>query len=93
MLTCVVCVCLDAALTDGNVETRVSSADISASQHVLVCCLLELGGLIQGLGSTAAPLLTDSSTGLTPCHTHTVPIKHCGSWSNTVTKFKPTGDQ
>ncbi|CAJ1074884.1 HEAT repeat-containing protein 5A isoform X4 [Xyrichtys novacula] len=55
---------IDAALTDGNLETRVSSADLSASQHVLVCCLLELGGLIQGLGSTAAPLLTDSSTAL-----------------------------
>ncbi|KAJ4920035.1 hypothetical protein JOQ06_021952, partial [Pogonophryne albipinna] len=55
---------IDAALNDGNVETRVSSADISASQHVLVCCLLELGGLVQGLGSTAAPLLTDSSTAL-----------------------------
>ncbi|XP_039994056.1 HEAT repeat-containing protein 5A isoform X3 [Xiphias gladius] len=55
---------LYAALTDGNVETRVSSADVSASQHVLVCCLLELGGLIQGLGSTAAPLLADSSTAL-----------------------------
>uniref|UniRef100_A0A8P4G3W7 HEAT repeat-containing protein 5A n=1 Tax=Dicentrarchus labrax TaxID=13489 RepID=A0A8P4G3W7_DICLA len=51
---------IDAALTDGNVETRVSSADVSASQHVLVCCLLELGGLVQGLGSTAAPLLTDT---------------------------------
>nr|XP_046269809.1 HEAT repeat-containing protein 5A isoform X2 [Scatophagus argus] len=55
---------IDAALTDGNVETRVWSADVSASQHVLVCCLLELGGLIQGLRSTAAPLLTDSSTAL-----------------------------
>ncbi|XP_035024699.2 HEAT repeat-containing protein 5A isoform X1 [Hippoglossus stenolepis] len=55
---------IDAALTDGNVETRVSAAEISASQHVLVCCLLELGGLIRGLGSTAAPLLTDSSTAL-----------------------------
>uniref|UniRef100_A0A8P4KJ51 HEAT repeat-containing protein 5A n=1 Tax=Dicentrarchus labrax TaxID=13489 RepID=A0A8P4KJ51_DICLA len=43
---------------------EVSSADVSASQHVLVCCLLELGGLVQGLGSTAAPLLTDSSTAL-----------------------------
>ncbi|XP_036928579.1 HEAT repeat-containing protein 5A isoform X7 [Acanthopagrus latus] len=55
---------IDAALTDGNVETRVSSADVSASQHVLVCCLLELGALVRGLGSTAAPLLTDSSTAL-----------------------------
>ncbi|KAM7403791.1 hypothetical protein PAMA_004293 [Pampus argenteus] len=55
---------IDAALTDGNVETKMSSADVTASQHVLVCCLLELGRLIQGLGSTAAPLLTDSSTAL-----------------------------
>uniref|UniRef100_A0A7N6B1V5 HEAT repeat-containing protein 5A n=1 Tax=Anabas testudineus TaxID=64144 RepID=A0A7N6B1V5_ANATE len=53
---------IDAALADGNVENRVSSADISASQHILTCCLLELGELVQGLGSTAAPLLTDSST-------------------------------
>uniref|UniRef100_A0A3Q3X6B3 LAA1-like C-terminal TPR repeats domain-containing protein n=1 Tax=Mola mola TaxID=94237 RepID=A0A3Q3X6B3_MOLML len=51
---------VDSALTDGNVETRVSSADVSASQHVLVCCLLELGGLVLGLGSTAGPLLTDT---------------------------------
>ncbi|XP_029900277.1 HEAT repeat-containing protein 5A isoform X2 [Myripristis murdjan] len=55
---------VDAALSEGNVESRVSAADVSASQHVLVCCLLELGSLVQGLGSTAAPLLTDSSTAL-----------------------------
>ncbi|XP_008275344.1 HEAT repeat-containing protein 5A [Stegastes partitus] len=55
---------IDAALSDGNVETRVSSADVSASQHMLVCCLLELGALVQGLGSTAAPLLTDTATAL-----------------------------
>ncbi|XP_059208691.1 LOW QUALITY PROTEIN: HEAT repeat-containing protein 5A [Centropristis striata] len=55
---------IDAALADGNMETRVSPADVAASQHVLVCCLVELGGLILGLGSTAAPLLTDSSTAL-----------------------------
>uniref|UniRef100_A0A667YKR9 HEAT repeat-containing protein 5A n=1 Tax=Myripristis murdjan TaxID=586833 RepID=A0A667YKR9_9TELE len=51
---------VDAALSEGNVESRVSAADVSASQHVLVCCLLELGSLVQGLGSTAAPLLTDT---------------------------------
>lgn len=44
-------------------ETRVSSTDVSASQHILTCCLIELGGLIRGLGSTAAPLLTDGGTG------------------------------
>lgn len=54
----------DAALTDGNAENRGSAWDVSASQHLLVCCLLELGRLVQGLGSTAAPLLADSSTGL-----------------------------
>uniref|UniRef100_A0A8C2ZDS5 HEAT repeat containing 5A n=1 Tax=Cyclopterus lumpus TaxID=8103 RepID=A0A8C2ZDS5_CYCLU len=46
----------------GNMESK-SSLDVSASQQ-LVCCLLELGALIQGLGSTATPLLTDSSPGL-----------------------------
>lgn len=62
---------IDAVLTDGNVEARGSCADMSAGQHVLVCCLMELGGLVQGLGSTAGPLLTDTSTGLRACiHTH-----------------------
>ncbi|XP_029973021.1 LOW QUALITY PROTEIN: HEAT repeat-containing protein 5A [Salarias fasciatus] len=55
---------IEAAQTDGNVESRVSSADISAGQHVLVCCLQELGALVLGLGSTAGPLLTDTSTAL-----------------------------
>uniref|UniRef100_A0A8C2ZB38 HEAT repeat containing 5A n=1 Tax=Cyclopterus lumpus TaxID=8103 RepID=A0A8C2ZB38_CYCLU len=50
------------SLTEGNMESK-SSLDVSASQQ-LVCCLLELGALIQGLGSTATPLLTDSSPGL-----------------------------
>uniref|UniRef100_A0A8D3DC37 HEAT repeat-containing protein 5A n=1 Tax=Scophthalmus maximus TaxID=52904 RepID=A0A8D3DC37_SCOMX len=52
----------EAVYTKG--QNHISSADVSASQHVLVCCLLELGGLVQGLGSTAAPLLSDSSTAL-----------------------------
>ncbi|XP_064192200.1 HEAT repeat-containing protein 5A isoform X2 [Anguilla rostrata] len=54
----------DAALSDGNMEARVSVADMAASQHALVCCLQELGSLLQGLGSTAAPLLQDPATGL-----------------------------
>ena len=53
----------DAAMCDGNVETRVTTTDVAASQHVLVCALLELGSLVQGLASTAASLLTDTSTG------------------------------
>lgn len=41
-----------------------SPADVAASQHVLVCTLLELGSLLQDLRSTAAPLLQDTSIGL-----------------------------
>ncbi|KAM3594589.1 uncharacterized protein V6R79_010326 [Siganus canaliculatus] len=55
---------VDAALSDGNVETRASASSVAASQHVLTCCLLEVGALLQGLGSTAAPLLADGGTGL-----------------------------
>ncbi|XP_051502390.1 HEAT repeat-containing protein 5A isoform X1 [Myxocyprinus asiaticus] len=55
---------VDAALHEGNVETRVSPADVAASQHMLVCTLLELGRLLQDLSSTAAPLLQDTSIGM-----------------------------
>lgn len=58
------------AVAGENHESRVSSSDASTNQHLLVCCLLELGSLVQGLGSTAAPLLVDSSTG----DTHTLPV-------------------
>ncbi|NXA51387.1 HTR5A protein, partial [Nothocercus julius] len=54
---------VDAAVNDGNLETRITT-DVTASQHVLVCTLQELGSLIHGLGTTAAPLLQDSSTGI-----------------------------
>ncbi|XP_034370229.1 HEAT repeat-containing protein 5A isoform X4 [Arvicanthis niloticus] len=55
---------MDAVLSDGNLETRLSSMDVAASQHMLVCALQELGNLIHSLGTTAAPLLQDASTGL-----------------------------
>uniref|UniRef100_A0A672TUW0 HEAT repeat-containing protein 5A n=1 Tax=Strigops habroptila TaxID=2489341 RepID=A0A672TUW0_STRHB len=55
---------VDAAISDSNLETRISTTDVTASQHVLVCALQELGSLIHGLGTTAAPLLQDSSTGV-----------------------------
>ncbi|XP_046321272.1 HEAT repeat-containing protein 5A isoform X7 [Marmota monax] len=55
---------MDAVLSDGNLETRLGSTDVAASQHMLVCALQELGNLIHGLGTTAAPLLQDSSIGL-----------------------------
>ncbi|XP_016064989.1 PREDICTED: HEAT repeat-containing protein 5A isoform X5 [Miniopterus natalensis] len=38
--------------------------DVAASQHMLVCALQELGNLIHSLGTTAAPLLQDSSAGI-----------------------------
>lgn len=52
---------MDAVMSDGNLETRVGSTDVAASQHMLVCALQELGNLIHNLGTTAAPLLQDSS--------------------------------
>ncbi|XP_074886420.1 HEAT repeat-containing protein 5A isoform X2 [Buteo buteo] len=55
---------VDTAMSDNNLETRISTTDVTASQHVLVCALQELGSLIHGLGTTAAPLLQDSSTGV-----------------------------
>lgn len=55
---------VDAAMSDSNIETRVGTTDVSASQHVLVCALQELGSLILGLGTTAAPLLQGTNTGM-----------------------------
>ncbi|XP_052550652.1 HEAT repeat-containing protein 5A isoform X1 [Tympanuchus pallidicinctus] len=55
---------VDASVSDSNLETRISTTDVMRSQHVLVCALQELGSLIHGLGTTAAPLLQDSSTGV-----------------------------
>uniref|UniRef100_A0A8D0GB14 HEAT repeat-containing protein 5A n=1 Tax=Sphenodon punctatus TaxID=8508 RepID=A0A8D0GB14_SPHPU len=55
---------VDAVMSDGNLETRVGTADVAASQHMLVCALEELGSLIYGLGTIASSLLQDSSTGV-----------------------------
>ncbi|KAM4625645.1 HEAT repeat-containing protein 5A [Polymixia lowei] len=55
---------MDAALSDCNMETRVSATDVSASQHALLCSLMELSSIIQALGTTAAPLISDTSTAL-----------------------------
>ncbi|XP_062973856.1 HEAT repeat-containing protein 5A isoform X2 [Elgaria multicarinata webbii] len=55
---------VDAAMSDGNLETRSSTTNIVASQHMLICALEELGNLIHGLGTTAAPVLQDPSTGV-----------------------------
>lgn len=55
---------VDAAVSDCNVETRVSTTDVVASQHMLICALEELGNLIHSLSTTAAPVLQDSSIGV-----------------------------
>ncbi|XP_066486738.1 HEAT repeat-containing protein 5A isoform X2 [Tiliqua scincoides] len=55
---------VDAAMSDCNVEIRVSTTDVVASQHMLICALEELGNLIQSLSTTAAPVLQDSSIGV-----------------------------
>uniref|UniRef100_A0A8C3YRM5 HEAT repeat-containing protein 5A n=1 Tax=Catagonus wagneri TaxID=51154 RepID=A0A8C3YRM5_9CETA len=55
---------VDAVMSDSNLETRLGSTDIAASQHMLVCALQELGNLIHSIGTTAAPLLQDSSAGV-----------------------------
>uniref|UniRef100_A0A670XWD4 HEAT repeat-containing protein 5A n=1 Tax=Pseudonaja textilis TaxID=8673 RepID=A0A670XWD4_PSETE len=47
-----------------NVETHIGTTELIINQHMLICALEELGSLIHGLGSTATPVLQDSSTGV-----------------------------
>lgn len=53
----------EAVVNDANNENKVGTADVSASQHVMVCALQELGSLVQSLNSTASPLIQDPSIG------------------------------
>ncbi|XP_008565380.1 PREDICTED: HEAT repeat-containing protein 5A, partial [Galeopterus variegatus] len=55
---------MDAVMSDNNLETRLGSPDVAASQHMLICALQELGNLMHNLSTTVAPLLQDSSAGL-----------------------------
>ncbi|XP_062946324.1 HEAT repeat-containing protein 5A isoform X3 [Cynocephalus volans] len=55
---------MDAVMSDNNLETRLGSTDVAASQHMLICALQELGNLMHNLSTTVAPLLQDSSAGL-----------------------------
>lgn len=41
-----------------------SSSEASLTHHVLVCALHELGCLVQSLGTSSAPLITEPSTGI-----------------------------
>lgn len=52
-------------MSDINGENRTGAADVSASQHVMVCALKELGSLFQSLSATASPLIQEPSVGET----------------------------
>ena len=51
--------CIDAAAE----AERAQSSDASLAHHVLVCALHELGCLVQSLGTSSAPLITEPSAG------------------------------
>ncbi|XP_069811518.1 HEAT repeat-containing protein 5B [Dendropsophus ebraccatus] len=55
---------VEAVVNEANNENKVGTADVSASQHVMVCALQELGSLVQSLNSTASPLIQEPSIGL-----------------------------
>lgn len=45
-------------------EGKSQAADLTASQHVLVCALHELGSLVLRLGTSASPLVAEPATGI-----------------------------
>jgi HEAT repeat-containing protein 5 len=47
--------------TDGD---KSQSAEASLAHHVLVCALHELGCLVQSLGTSSAPLITEPAAGI-----------------------------
>lgn len=50
-------------MNDLTGENRTGAGDVSASQHVMVCALKELGSLVQSLSATASPLIQEPSVG------------------------------
>lgn len=55
----------EAVVNDLTGENRTGTGDVSASQHVMVCALKELGSLVQSLSATASPLIQEPSVGET----------------------------
>ncbi|XP_047459328.1 HEAT repeat-containing protein 5B isoform X2 [Mugil cephalus] len=55
---------VEAVVNDISGENKGGAADVSASQHVMVCALKELGSLVQSLSATASPLIQEPSVGL-----------------------------
>ena len=42
---------------------KTPSVDVGLTQHMFVCALQELGSLVESLGTSAAPLVSEPSTG------------------------------
>ncbi|KAJ8360050.1 hypothetical protein SKAU_G00165750 [Synaphobranchus kaupii] len=55
---------VEAVVNDTSGENKAGAADVSASQHVMVCALKELGSLVHSLSATASPLIQEPSIGL-----------------------------
>ncbi|XP_071390774.1 HEAT repeat-containing protein 5B [Centroberyx affinis] len=55
---------VEAVVNDISGENKAGAADVSASQHVMVCALKELGSLVHSLSATASPLIQEPSIGL-----------------------------
>ncbi|XP_059215200.1 HEAT repeat-containing protein 5B isoform X1 [Centropristis striata] len=55
---------VEAVVNDMSGENKAGAADVSASQHVMVCALKELGSLVQSLSATSSPLIQEPSIGL-----------------------------
>eukprot|EP00064_Thunnus_orientalis_P013738 superscaffoldBa00002287_g13778 len=55
---------VEAVVNDISGENKAGASDVSASQHVMVCALKELGSLVQSLSATASPLIQEPSIGL-----------------------------
>uniref|UniRef100_A0A8C5FLQ4 HEAT repeat containing 5B n=1 Tax=Gadus morhua TaxID=8049 RepID=A0A8C5FLQ4_GADMO len=53
-----------AVVSDPSGDNKSGAADVSASQHVMVCALKELGSLVHSLSATASPLIQEPSVGL-----------------------------
>ncbi|XP_062375068.1 HEAT repeat-containing protein 5B isoform X2 [Sardina pilchardus] len=55
---------VEAVVSDSSGENKGGAADVSASQHVMVCALKELGSLVQSLSATSSPIIQEPSIGL-----------------------------
>ena len=57
-------VCVDLQYVDVAAELdKPGSVDVTLTQHIIVCALEELGCLVESLGTSASPLVSEPSTG------------------------------